>query len=114
MVRANKIKFYERDFLMAQWVKGLYQWAEDLFYDVFYDKKDGGANPMTFSLGRTSFVVWMFSTVQLTYAGVALSYLWFLLGLSLLGYVIGKSYIITSLGGVTLNQTQNLDELNDH
>lgn len=94
-------------------IKLFYKVFEDMFYDIFYDKKDGENNPMTFSVGRSSFVVWFYCTITLTMAGAVLSYLWYLLGLSLLGYVIGKAYIITSLGGVTFNQTSK-DEEHDH
>jgi hypothetical protein len=92
----------------------IYTFFEDIVYDAMWDKKDGPKNPMTFSLGRTSFIIWFFFTIKLVVLGASLTYLWYLLGLSLLSYVVGKQYIITSLGGVTLHQSQDLDETSDH
>jgi hypothetical protein len=83
---------------IINWIKRVYKFFEDLFYDLFYDHKDGINAPMTFSIGRTAFVVWFFITANKTWNGVPLNYFWYVLGISLLSYVIGKNYIVTSLG----------------
>ena len=79
-------------------IKLLYKFFEDMFYDICYDKKDGLYNPMTFSIGRTAFVVWFIVTVHKTLMQEPTEYLWYILGISLLSYVVGKQYIVTNLG----------------
>jgi hypothetical protein len=53
------------------------------------------------SLGRSSWIVWFYCTIWFTLTGITLSYMWYLIGLSTLGYVIGSKYIITSIGGAS-------------
>ena len=56
------------------------------------------------SLGRSSWMVWFYATIVFIMAGTQLSYLWYLIGLSTLGYVIGTKYIVNSIGGATRNE----------
>lgn len=98
----------------------LYKFFEDAFYDVFYDHKEGLHMPMTFSLGRTCFIIWFYITICdrdiLFAAKNTLGVLtWALLGLSLLAYNIGRQNIITSIGGVNISgKTIDVNEINDH
>lgn len=80
------------------WIKRFYKFFEDMFYDIMYDNKAGLGAPMTFSVGRASFVTWFTVTIQKALASQTMDYLWYVLGISLLSYVIGKQYIITNLG----------------
>jgi hypothetical protein len=53
------------------------------------------------SLGRSSWIVWFYTTIIFISTGVQLSYLWYLIGLSTLGYCIGTKYIVSSIGGAS-------------
>jgi hypothetical protein len=62
------------------------------------------------SLGRSSWIVWFYATIYFIAIGVVLSYLWYLIGLSTLGYVIGTKYIVTNIGGASRFETANWDQ----
>lgn len=69
----------------------------DFFVDSVsdYDSRTGEDK---FSLGRGSWIVWFYSTVYFTYTGVALSLYWYVVGMSVLGYVIGTKYLFSLTG----------------
>lgn len=77
------------------WIKRTYKFFEDIVYDLMWDKKDGPDAPMTFSLGRSAFIIWFIITCRLILNGAPADYLWYSIGFSLLGYTIGKQYIVT-------------------
>ena len=65
------------------------------------DKLDGKKEHFKYrlSLGRSSWIVWFYATIYFIAKGIILSYLWYLIGLSILGYVIGTKYIIKGIAG---------------
>lgn len=95
-------------------IKLIYTFFEDIFYDIFFDRKDGVNSPLCFSLGRSSFIVSLYCIIYWVNMGIAVPLPFYFICISALAYVIGKQNIITSLGGMNFTQTQNLDELNDH
>ena len=82
----------------------------DFFVDSVsdYDERTGEEK---FSLGRGSWIVWFYSTIYFVFNGIILSYIWYLVGLSLLGYIIGSKYIVTSIGGAS--RIENVDWSNE-
>lgn len=62
------------------------------------------AYPYRLSLGRSSWIVWFYTTIIFVLKAIPLSYMWFLIGLSLLGYIIGKQFIVTSIGGASRSE----------
>jgi len=72
----------------------------DFFVDSVSDYDDRTGEEK-FSLGRGSWIVWFYSTIYFVFNGIILSYLWYLVGLSLLGYIIGTKYIVTGIGGAS-------------
>ena len=92
----------------------IYKFFEDIFYDIFFDCKDGISAPLCFSLGRSSFIVSLYCIIYWINMGIAVPLPFYLIPLSCLAYIIGRNNIITSLPGMTFSQIQNLDELNEH
>ena len=76
----------------------------------------GNRNDLKLSLGRSSWIIWFYTTIYLMVTRqqietVVPAYYWYLLGLSLLGYVIGKQYILTGFSGVDRSEllTEKID-----
>lgn len=76
----------------------------DFFVDSISDYDDRTGEEK-FSLGRGSWIVWFYSTIYFVFNGIVLSYLWYLVGLSLLGYIIGTKYIVSSIGGASVKES---------
>jgi len=92
------------------WLTHLFRAITKLLTDIFYESHNG----QKFSLGRTSFIVWFYLTCWIVrdslmthdivvIAGLPLA--WWTVGLSLLGYIIGKQYIVTKLNLLSQNIT---------
>ena len=99
---------------MQRLIKGI----QKILMDIFYDDKNYDGFGDSWSLGRTSFILWFYTTIigvitffnSLFIEGFSESLskipstvittfiiVWFLLGLSLLAYIIGRQNIITSI-----------------
>lgn len=78
-------------------IKNLIFGIVDFFVDSVsdYDTRSGEEK---FSLGRGSWIVWFYSTIYFTHVGVALSFYWYVVGMSVLGYVIGTKYLVSLTG----------------
>ena len=100
--------------MMQRLIKGI----QKILMDIFYDDKNYDGFGDSWSLGRTSFILWFYTTIigvitffnSLFIEGFSESLskipstvittfiiVWFLLGLSLLAYIIGRQNIITSI-----------------
>ena len=72
-----------------------------------FSEKDPIDNDMRFSIGRTSFVAWFWTTLVIAFKYSSMFanipvYFW-LLGFSLLGYVIGKEFLVLSFAQKMVN-----------
>ena len=115
-------------------IQKLIKGFQKILMDIFYDDKNYDGFGDSWSLGRTSFIVWFYTTigggitffnsifipgfveslakipVTLLTTGIIM---WFLVGFSLLAYIIGRQNIVTSVSanlGTSSIDIRNIDE----
>lgn len=107
------------------WIKSLLRLIQNIFLNLFFDNKRGGPDPETFSIGRTGFNIWFYVTCLAMIKAIyfenpiviaSIPPGWWMIGLSLLGYVIGTKYIVSKFSAFSSNITSIKidDEKMDH
>jgi hypothetical protein len=97
---------------MLEYIKKTFINIIEFFISAVAEKNDmqnGFGYRYKLSLGRSSWIAWFYATIYFTFNGIILSYLWYLVGLSCLGYVIGSKYIITNIGGASRTEIATWD-----
>lgn len=106
MTLKTKTKFH--------WIIQVFRVIENVLINTFYDDKNKNGKPETFSIGRSTFIIWAYITFLAAVKAIynnditviaGLPVMWWAFGFSCLAYVIGKQYIITNLYGSSTNIT---------